>query len=213
MNKKIFIVTIISIVALIASVVFVSYAAYTANITGTKTQNLGSNGYVTMSCSETNFSTTGVAIGTKKSYTCALKYNVSGSMTIGYDIGLTNVSCTSGATCMINATKNSSSILSDTNVTSLSSTKGTYDTSVAYKIDSGTLSSNSTVTYVINAWISAVGANSTSSNTTGKCSDSSYTTQSACEKANEIWGTSQNQTQASATFSFKAKIGAKQINI
>lgn len=214
MNKKVLVITVVSIMVLIGSIAFVSYAAFSADIAGTQEQKLANNGYVTMSCSETTFSVTGANIGAKQNYTCDLNYSVTGTMQIGYDIGLSSVSCTSGATCMISMTKNGTAVFSDKNITTYASSTGTYDTTMtSYKLDSGTLSSSSTVKYVISAWISAVPGNASDSNTTGVCSDTSKTTKETCEAANEVWGTSQTQTQGAATFSFKAKLGAKQINI
>lgn len=125
MNKKVMIITIVSLLILVVSVFFTSYAAFTANITGTKEQTLASNGFVTLSCSDVNFSVANANIGDKGTYTCALNANINGAMKIGYDIALTNVSCSTGATCMFSATKDGTSIHTDKNITSIASSKGT----------------------------------------------------------------------------------------
>lgn len=211
MNKKVLILTVCSLFVLVAAVIATSFAAYSASITGTEVQSLGSNGYASMSCSDAQFNVTNANVGQKATYTCDLAYNLTGTMTIGYDFGLTGVSCSSGATCLIDVKKNGTAIsgLTNKNITSLASSKGTYDTAVTYKLDSGTLSSTTTVKYTIDAWISAAPANSTS--TTEACSDPKHTTAEACKNAGEIWGNKQSATQGGATFSFKAMFGAKQI--
>ena len=210
MNKKVLILTVCSLFVLVAAVIATSFAAYSATITGTEIQSLGSNGYVSMSCSDTNFNVTNANVGDKGTYTCDLKYNLTGTMTVGYDFALTDVSCSSGATCLIDVKKGSTSLHSNKNITSLASSKGTYDSTItSYNLDSGTLSSTSTVSYTVDAWISAAPANTTS--TTEACSDTQYSTAETCKNAGEIWGTKQSATQGGATFSFKAKFGAKQI--
>ena len=80
-------------------------------------------------------------------------------------------------------------------------------------MDSATVEGNHTIVYTIKAWVASTGngATTNSSNTSGECTDSTYTTQSTCEAAGEIWGTSQTTGQTGGSFSFKLKIGATQV--
>lgn len=237
-NKKVLGISIAAVVILVIAIVATSYAAFTADLTGTKENKL-TTGYVKMNCAETNFAVSntqpmtdaeGIA-ATDNVATCDLTSTMVGSMTVGYDVALYDVdkatpddalnqdnvkiqaskSIDSGAVTYLAGTSSTAGVL----VGDLASSAGQYDTSItAYKLDSATLTGDHSVLYSIKAWVASEGASSTtesSSNTTGVCSDQTYTSESTCEAAGEIWGTSQTESQSGASFSFKLKIGATQV--
>ena len=167
--------------------------------------------------------------------TCTLTSKMVGSMTVGYDVALYDVDAadethpnadTDSLTkndVKIQASKSidggTVSYLAGTSSTAgvtvgtLENSAGQYDTSITnYKLDSATLTGNHSVLYSIKAWVANdSGSSVTNSSSTGTCSDTSYSTESACKDAGEIWGSSQTQTQAGSSFSFKLKIGATQV--
>lgn len=236
-NKKVLGVSIAAVVILVIAIIATSYAMFTANLTGTKENKLNT-GYVKMNCAETTFSVSntqpmsdadGIA-ATDNTATCTLTSEMAGSMTVGYDVALYNVDASTPNDALsqdnvkIRAYKTidggSTTDLAGTTATSgikvadLSSSAGIHDTSItSYKLDSATVEGNHTIVYTIKAWVASTGNGSTtnSSNTSGECTDSTYTTQSTCEAAGEIWGTSQTTGQTGGSFSFKLKIGATQV--
>lgn len=236
-NKKVLGISIAAVVILVIAIIATSYAMFTAQLTGTKENKL-TTGYVKMNCAETTFSVSntqamtdaeGIAASDNVA-TCTLTSEMVGSMTVGYDVALYDVDSATPNDALsqdnvkIQASKSIDSgtaeYLAGTSSTAgvtvgdLVSSAGQYDTSItAYKLDSATLTGNHSVLYSIKAWVASdTGAsNTSSSNTTGVCSDQTYTSESTCEAAGEIWGTSQTQSQAGSSFSFKLKIGATQV--
>lgn len=238
-NKKVLGISIAAVIVLVVAIVATSYAAFTADITGTK-ENTINTGYVTLNCTEATFGVSdtqpmtdaqGIAAN-NNAYTCTLQSTMVGTMNVGYDVALTDVdtatpsdtigtgnvkiqakkSIDSGTDAYLANTTSSAGVL----ISSLSDAAGTYDSTItAYKLDSATISGNHSVLYTIKAWVASEGAasNTSTSNTTGICSDTTYVTETTCEDAGEIWGTSQTQTQAGGTFSFKVKIGATQTGV
>ncbi|MGN0993228.1 MAG: hypothetical protein ACI4PE_04840, partial [Bacilli bacterium] len=205
--------------------------------TGTKENKL-TTGYVKMNCAETKFNVTNTKVMTDAEgiaasdnvATCTLTSEMVGSMTVGYDVALFDVdsdypddalsqdnvkiqvskSIDSGSTTYLAGTSATEGVT----VGALKESAGLHDKSItAYKLDSATLNGNHSVLYSIKAWVASdTGAsNTSSSNTSGVCSDTTYSSESTCEAAGEIWGTSQTQTQAGSSFSFKLKIGATQV--
>ena len=235
-NKKVLGISIAAVVVLVIAIVATSYAAFTAQLTGTKENKL-TTGYVKMNCAETRFAIANTSAMTDAQgiaasdnvATCTLTSKMVGSMTVGYDVALYDVDATSPSDSLtkndvkIQATKSidsgAVSYLAGTSSTAgvtvgtLESSAGQYDTSITnYKLDSATLTGNHSVLYSIKAWVANdSGSSVTNSSSTGTCSDTSYSTESACKDAGEIWGSSQTQTQAGSSFSFKLKIGATQV--
>lgn len=235
-NKKVLGISIAAVVVLVIAIVATSYAAFTAQLTGTKENKL-TTGYVKMNCAETRFAIANTSAMTDAQgiaasdnvATCTLTSEMVGSMTVGYDVALYDVDATSPSDSLtkndvkIQATKSidsgAVSYLAGTSSTAgvtvgtLESSAGQYDTSITnYKLDSATLTGNHSVLYSIKAWVANdSGSSVTNSSSTGTCSDTSYSTESACKDAGEIWGSSQTQTQAGSSFSFKLKIGATQV--
>lgn len=236
-NKKVLGISIAAVVVLVIAIIATSYAVFTAQLTGTK-ENVISSGYVKMNCAETNFNVSNTKVMTDAQgiaasdnvATCTLTSEMVGTMTVGYDVALYDVDSASPSDALtkdnvkIQATKKidsgsvqylaGTSSSAGVTVGSLSSSAGQYDTGITqYKLDSATLNGNHSVLYSIKAWVASdVGAsNTSSSNTSGVCSNPTHTTESACKAAGEIWGTSQTQTQAGSSFSFKLKIGATQV--
>ena len=190
-----------------------------------------------MNCAETRFAIANTSAMTDAQgiaasdnvATCTLTSEMVGSMTVGYDVALYDVDATSPSDSLtkndvkIQATKSidsgAVSYLAGTSSTAgvtvgtLENSAGQYDTSITnYKLDSATLTGNHSVLYSIKAWVANdSGSSVTNSSSTGTCSDTSYSTESACKDAGEIWGSSQTQTQAGSSFSFKLKIGATQV--
>lgn len=235
-NKKVLGISIAAVVVLVIAIVATSYAAFTAQLTGTKENKL-TTGYVKMNCAETRFAIANTSAMTDAQgiaasdnvATCTLTSEMVGSMTVGYDVALYDVDATSPSDSLtkndvkIQATKSidsgAVSYLAGTSSTAgvtvgtLENSAGQYDTSITnYKLDSATLTGNHSVLYSIKAWVANdSGSSVTNSSSTGTCSDTSYSTESACKDAGEIWGSSQTQTQAGSSFSFKLKIGATQV--
>ena len=235
-NKKVLGISIAAVVVLVIAIVATSYAAFTAQLTGTKENKL-TTGYVKMNCAETRFAIANTSAMTDAQgiaasdnvATCTLTSEMVGSMTVGYDVALYDVDATSPSDSLtkndvkIQATKSidsgAVSYLAGTSSTAgvtvgtLESSAGQYDTSITnYKLDSATLTGNHSVLYSLKAWVANdSGSSVTNSSSTGTCSDTSYSTESACKDAGEIWGSSQTQTQAGSSFSFKLKIGATQV--
>ena len=231
-NKKYIIVTVVAVIALLIAIGATSYAVFTATFTGVKVNKL-SNGYVTMNCTGTTFTLDDAAILTdaqgialtNNEATCTLTTTMNGTATIGYDVALTDVT-QSGLTTSnikIQASKvkggtttylASSTATTGVLLNSIASAAGTYDSSITgYKVDSATTNTSETVVYKIKAWIGREGSGggSTTTNTDGYCSDQTYTTQSACESAGEIWGYDQKVGKSGGTLSFKLKVGASQV--
>jgi hypothetical protein len=228
MKNKILIV--IGIVAIVGVIAATSYAMYTASFTGTK-ENKIKGGSVFMSCNEGTFSLTdttsmtdeqGLAL-TNNEWTCTLTTTMNGNMNIGYDVALYDLTpsanlATGNIKMRALKIKNSNTTYLVGNATSgelmssISGQKGTYDKSITgYKLDSATTNTSEEVVYKIKAWVASENGEPTSTNVNGKCSNTTYTTQSACEAAGEIWGYAQQQEQAGGTFSFKVKVGATQV--
>ena len=233
-EKKVKLLTASGVLLLVLAIVGISFAVFTANFTGTKENKL-TTGYVTMNCSETNFTLSdtkvltdaqGIAL-TNNEATCTLTSTLSGTMNIGYDIALYDVTGTNGLTennVKIQASKvdnNTTTYLAGTSATtgvlvnSIKNQTGQYDTSITnYKIDSATVNQTKTVVYKVKAWVASGGTGSgelTPTNTDGYCSDTKWTTKATCESAGEIWGYDQKVGQAGGTFSFKLKVGASQV--
>lgn len=237
-NKKVLGISIAAVIVLVVAIIATSYAVFTANITGHE-ENVLTTGYVTMRCTETTFNVAntqpmtdaqGIA-ATNNAATCTLSSEMSGTMTVGYDVALTDVdadtpsdslgegnikiqaskSVNSGAVQYLAGTSASAGkLISDT---SIKNAAGTYDTSITgYKIDSATVTGNSTIVYTVKTWVAseATGTNNTTTQD-GECSDTTKTTQAACEAAGEIWGYRQRVSQAGGSFSFKLKVGASQV--
>ena len=235
-NKKVLIISVISVIALVIAIVGTSYAMFTANLTGTK-ENVINTGYVKMSCAETTFNvqnsspmsdSEGIA-STDNAATCTLTTEMRGTMRIGYDvalyevdaltpsdsIGINNVkaqiykSVDNGPATYLGGSSASSGVLINT----LTSSSGTYDSSItSYNIDSAIVEGSQTVVYTIKNWVDSTASSDTnSSSNPGTCSDSTYTDESTCEAAGEIWGSSQTESQEGGSFSFKLKIGATQV--
>ena len=235
-NKKVLGISIAAVVVLVIAIVATSYAAFTAQLTGTKENKL-TTGYVKMNCAETRFAIANTSAMTDAQgiaasdnvATCTLTSEMVGSMTVGYDVALYDVDATSPSDSLtkndvkIQATKSidsgavsylaGTSSTAGVTVCTLENSAGQYDTSITnYKLDSATLTGNHSVLYSIKAWVANdSGSSVTNSSSTGTCSDTSYSTESACKDAGEIWGSSQTQTQAGSSFSFKLKIGATQV--
>lgn len=238
-NKKVLGISIAAVVVLVIAIIATSYAAFTAQLTGTKENKL-TTGYVKMNCAETRLNVTntqamtdaeGIAASDNVA-TCTLTSEMVGTMTVGYDVALYDVDADSPSDALtqdnvkIQASKSidsgtteylaGTSASAGVTVASIQALPDVklYDESLTgYIIDHATLTGNHSVLYSIKAWVAedVGGSTTSSSNTTGVCSDTTYTTESTCEAAGEIWGTSQTQTQAGSSFSFKLKIGASQV--
>ena len=230
-KKKQLTIIIIGVLILVIAVVGASFAVFTATLTGVK-QNKITTGYVTMVCNETNFTLANtqplkdaesIALNNNEA-TCTLTTTMSGTMNIGYDFALYDVTSSSAITTSdvkIRASKTESgnttyvrgTATEGVLLSTIASSTGQYDTSITgYKVDSGTINTSKTITYNVKSWVAGeqTGENTTT-NTNGYCSDETKTTKSACQSAGEVWGYNQKQGQAGGTFSFKLKVGAKQI--
>lgn len=232
-NKKVLGISIVAVIVLVISIIATSYAVFTANLTGTKENKLNS-GYVSLNCAETNFTlnntnvmtdTQGIA-QTNNSASCTLTSTMNGTMRVGYDIALANVTPstsittsdvkmqvskkvdTAAATYIAGSTANAG-----VTVQSLASSAGTHDTSItSYKVDSDIITGNHTIVYTIKSWLASGGnAAATTTNTSGVCSDSTKTTKETCVAAGGIWGDQQTSSSSGGTFSFQLKLGATQV--
>ena len=231
-DKKVKLLTAAGVLLLVVAIVGVSFAVFTANLTGVKENKL-TTGYVTMSCTETNFTFENTSVLTDEQgiarndneATCTLVTTMNGTMNIGYDVALydvTNSAALSENNVKIQASKvdNSttsylagSSATTGVLVSSIKTSAGQYDTSITgYKLDSATVNQTKTIEYKVKAWVANEEGNSTTTtNTDGYCSDTTKTTKETCESAGEIWGYDQKIGQAGGTFSFKLKVGASQV--
>ena len=231
-KKKQLTITIIGVLILVIAVVGASFAVFTATLTGVK-QNKLTTGYVTMTCTETNFTLENTSVLTDEQgiarndneATCTLAATMAGTMTVGYDVALydvTNSAALSENNIKIQASKvdNSnttylagSSATTGVLVSSIKTSAGQYDTSITgYKLDSATVNTTKTIEYKVKAWVANEEGNSTTTtNTDGYCSNQTYTTKETCESAGEIWGYDQKIGQEGGTFSFKLKVGASQV--
>lgn len=232
-TKKGILISVIAVLLLVIAIITTSYAMFTANLTGTK-ENKINTGYVTMNCTETTFSLTNTTVMTDAEgiassdnvATCDLSTTMVGTMTIGYDIALTDVdketptdnvskdnvkiqafkAIDGGTKSYLVGSTSSAGVL----VSNIESETGTYDQTITnYNLDSATIEGNHTIKYTIKTWIDSLPANTSSTNQ-DLCSDSSYTTKTDCESAGEIWGDSKKENQTGGSFSFKLKIGATQ---
>ena len=233
-KKKQITIAVIGVLILIIAVIGSAYAVFTATLTGVKENKL-TTGYVTMSCTETNFTLENTSVLTDEQgiarndneATCTLVTTMNGTMNIGYDVALydvTNSTALSENNVKIQASKvdNSttsylagSSATTGVLVSSIKTSAGQYDTSITgYKLDSATVNTTKTIEYKVKAWVANEGSGSSSLTPTvtdGYCSDTTKTTKETCESAGEIWGYDQKIGQAGGTFSFKLKVGASQV--
>ena len=231
-DKKVKLLTAAGVLLLVVAIVGVSFAVFTANLTGVKENKL-TTGYVTMTCTETNFTLENTSVLTDEQgiarndneATCTLAATMAGTMTVGYDVALydvTNSTALSENNVKIQASKvdNSttsylagSSATTGVLVSSIKTSAGEYDTSITgYKLDSATVNQTKTIEYKVKAWVANEEGNSTTTtNTDGYCSDTTKTTKETCESAGEIWGYDQKIGQEGGTFSFKLKVGASQV--
>ena len=230
-SKKIIVISIV-VVLLLVAVIAGTYAVFTASLTGVKENKL-TTGYVLMNCNETNFTlqntqpltdAQGIALNNNEA-TCTLTTTMNGQMTIGYDIALKDVTpsttiTTDDVKIRVAKTENSSTtyVAGSTATTgvlisSIASAAGTYDNTITgYKVDSGTINATKTITYNIKSWVaSEQDSQNTTTNTDGYCSDETLTTKEACTNAGEVWGYNQKAGRTGGSFSFKLKVGAKQI--
>ena len=231
-KKKQITIAVIGVLILIIAIIGSAYAVFTATLTGVK-QNKLTTGYVTMSCTETNFTLEntsvltdeqGIALDNNEA-TCTLSTTMNGTMNIGYDVALYDVTNSAALTennIKIQASKvdntttsylAGSSATTGVLVSSIKTSAGQYDTTITgYKIDSATVNQTKTIEYKVKAWVANEEGNSTTTtNTDGYCSDTTKTTKEACESAGEVWGYDQKIGQAGGTFSFKLKVGASQV--
>lgn len=231
-DKKVKLLTTAGVLFLVVAIVGISLAMFTANFTGTKENKL-KTGSVTMNCSETNFTLTdtsvltdaqGIAL-TNNEATCTLTTTLNGTMNIGYDVALYDITNSTNLTennIKIQASKidnGTTSYLAGSSATtgilvsSIKTNAGQYDNTITgYKIDSAIVNATKTIKYKIKAWVTNVASGaSTTTNTDGYCSNQTYTTKATCESAGEIWGYDQKVGQAGGTFSFKLKVGASQV--
>ena len=233
-KKKQITIAVIGVLILIIAVIGSAYAVFTATLTGVKENKL-TTGYVTMSCTETNFTLENTSVLTDEQgiarndneATCTLVTTMNGTMNIGYDVALydvTNSAALSENNVKIQASKvdNSttsylagSSATTGVLVSSIKTSAGQYDTSITgYKLDSATVNTTKTIEYKVKAWVANEGSGSgslTPTVTDGYCSNQTYTTKETCESAGEIWGYDQKIGQEGGTFSFKLKVGASQV--
>lgn len=234
-NKKVIGITIAALLILVMAVVATSYAMFSANFTGTK-ENVLSTGYVTMNCNQTTFTLNdtntltdaqGIALNNNEA-TCTLTTTMNGTMTLGYDVALTDVDADTpsdglgSSSIKIRALKEKggtaeylagSTATTGVLISSLQNQAGQYDTSITnYNIDSATTSVSEEVTYRVKAWVSGeVSGQVTNTNTDGLCSDTTKTTEAECKAAGGIWGYDQKTEESGGSFSFKLKVGASQI--
>ena len=233
-KKKQITIAVIGVLILIIAIIGSAYAVFTATLTGVKENKL-TTGYVTMVCNETNFTLSntqpltdeqGLALNNNEA-TCTLSTTMNGTMNIGYDVALydvTNSAALSENNVKIQASKvdNSttsylagSSATTGVLVSSIKTSAGQYDTSITgYKLDSATVNTTKTIEYKVKAWVANEGSGSgslTPTVTDGYCSNQTYTTKETCESAGEIWGYDQKIGQEGGTFSFKLKVGASQV--
>ena len=231
-KKKQITIAVIGVLILIIAVIGSAYAVFTATLTGVKENKL-TTGYVTMSCTETNFTLENTSVLTDEQgiarndneATCTLVTTMNGTMNIGYDVALydvTNSAALSENNVKIQASKvdNSttsylagSSATTGVLVSSIKTSAGEYDTSITgYKLDSATVNQTKTIEYKVKAWVAnETGNSTTTTNTDGYCSNQTYTTKETCESAGEIWGYDQKIGQEGGSFSFKLKVGASQV--
>ena len=232
-NKKTMGISIVAVILLVIAIIATSYAVFTANLSGTKENEIES-GYVKLNCAETGFTVENTSAMTdaqgigqnNNTASCTLTSTMNGSMVVGYDVALANVTPSasiSTSNVKIQASKKVDTAAAtyiagttaNTGVTiqSLESSAGTYDTSItSYKIDSDTITGNHTIVYTIKSWLASGGnASATTTNNSGVCSDKTKTTKEACEAAGAIWGDQQLSSSAGGNFTFKLKVGATQV--
>ena len=233
-KKKQITIAVIGVLILIIAIIGSAYAVFTATLTGVKENKL-TTGYVTMSCTETNFTLENTSVLTDEQgiarndneATCTLSTTMNGTMNIGYDVALydvTNSTALSENNVKIQASKvdNSttsylagSSATTGVLVSSIKTSAGEYDTTITgYKLDSATVNTTKTIEYKVKAWVANEGSGSSSLTPTvtdGYCSNQTYTTKETCESAGEIWGYDQKIGQEGGSFSFKLKVGASQV--
>ena len=234
-NKKVLALSVVAVAVLVVAIVATSYAMFTANLTGTQENKLNT-GYVTLSCTETNFDVKdtnpmtdveGIA-QTDNVATCTLASTMVGTMTVGYDIAMTDVDIdnptdnlgesnvkiqatksvdSAAATYLVGTAADKGVLVSD-----IANSAGIYDTSITgYTLDSAKLTGNHSVVYTIKTWVTSLGdSENVEATAEGVCSDTQYNTETDCEGAGEIWGNSQTSTQEGGAFSFKLKVGATQ---
>lgn len=244
-NKKVLGISVAAVVILVIAIIATSYAAFTANLSGTKENKLNT-GYVKLNCAETNFTLTdtqpltdaqGISADLNNLAQCTLTSTMEGTMTVGYDIALTDVTPSTAITTsdvkiqaskvkggtttyLVGSSATSGVFVSgltyNASDTSTEKYNGQYDKSITnYVLDSDTVTGNASIVYSVKAWVSkennSSATNEKTTNTQGECSNSQYTTETTCKGAGEIWGTSQTETQKGSTFSFKLKVGATQV--
>ncbi len=180
-NKKVLAISITAVVVLVLALAATSYAMFSANLTGSKENEL-TTGYVTLNCTEKTFElentspmndTEGIALENNAAE-CTLTSEMKGTMTIGYDIALDGVDTKTpedgitednvkiqvsktitepeqGQLEYLLKTNNTEGIY----VSTIKESKGQYDRSIdGYKLDSDTITGNKKIVYKIVAWVS-----------------------------------------------------------
>lgn len=214
-NKKVLAISIVAVVVLVIAIIATSYAIFTANLEGTQENKLNT-GYVTLSCTETNFNVEdtnpmtdaeGIA-ATENTATCNLVSTMAGTMTIGYDIAMTDVDSVSPddslgegnvkiqayksidsaeAQYLVNTTATTGVLISDI---AANAPQYTTENITGYTLDSATIEGNHTVLYTIKAWVATLGdgaGNVDTATAAGTCSDGTSTTEEACTTAGGTW--------------------------
>lgn len=231
-NKKVIILSVVAVILLVISIIATSYAIFTANLSGTKDNKL-TTGYVTLNCAETNFTLNntrpmtdaeGIALNNNVA-SCTLTSTMNGTMRVGYDFALTNVTPSSNITASDVKIQVSRAVdagtasyvkgtsTSGVTVASLASSAGVYDDSItSYVLDSNVVTGNHSIVYNVKSWLTSGGtSSSTTTSTSGVCSDTSYTTEAACIAGGGVWGDQQTASSTGGSFAFKLKIGATQV--
>ncbi len=161
-KKKQITIAVIGALILIIAIIGSAYAVFTATLTGVK-QNKLTTGYVTMTCTETNFTLSDTSVKTDEEgialenneATCTLNTTMNGTMNIGYDVALYDVDSLTPSDSLtennvkIQASKvdnSTTSYLAGSSATegvlvsSIKTSAGQYDTSITgYKLDSATV--------------------------------------------------------------------------
>ncbi len=179
-NKKIMVLSVVSVIVLVIAIVATSYAMFTANLSGTKANEL-TTGYVTLNCEETTFKledtspmtdADGIKMENNEAI-CKLTSTMKGTMTIGYDIALDVIdeSQEDGVNednVKIQVTKSTKGaeeqpkylLETDANkgvyISSIQDETGQYndDEDQGYNLDSDTITGDTEITYKIKTWVS-----------------------------------------------------------
>lgn len=230
-------IVLMSTIALVLIVTGTTFAYYYANFIGTRENSLISGKIEITYDNESAMTLTsapvedsvGAAISDSDAYTFDVNATINGDAQINYDLafelisneGITsdNVKINLLKKYVLNGTSKQEYVIGSATtgevVSSLQARTSSNNYFNEFVIDNGSFTSTGTVSYVLKAWVSSDNIGDLvldTTDTSNVCSDTTYTTQTTCEAAGAVWGSSHNiATATDLNYQFKVKLKGGQV--